>query len=245
MKIIADYHTHTIYSHGKGTIRDNVEEAIRKGLKEIAICDHGPGHYLYGVKKKKLYEMREEIDRLNEEYKEIKILLGLEANIIGYDGQIDVDDDIIEILDILLLGFHYGVLFTSLFDLVFMNVINTISKVLPFFRQKIIDRNTTALIKAIERYPVDIITHPSDKIRVNVKELAEAAYENNVALEINSKHRQLSVENLKIALDSKVKFCIGSDAHKAEDVGEADEAIKRAKLAKVPANRINNLESKW
>ncbi len=53
MKLYGDYHTHTIYSHGSGTIRDNVEEALRKGLKEIGICDHGPGHYLYGVKKEK------------------------------------------------------------------------------------------------------------------------------------------------------------------------------------------------
>ena len=52
MKLYGDYHTHTIYSHGSGTIRDNVEEALRKGLKEIGICDHGPGHYLYGVKRK-------------------------------------------------------------------------------------------------------------------------------------------------------------------------------------------------
>ena len=48
----ADYHTHTLYSHGKGTIQQNVEAAQRKGLKEIAITDHGPGHILYGVKRK-------------------------------------------------------------------------------------------------------------------------------------------------------------------------------------------------
>src|SRR5699024_3006019 len=109
----------------------------------------------------------------------------LEANIIGYDGEIDVDDDIMEILDILQLGFHYGILFTSLFDFVFMNVIRTMSKLLPFFSQRIIDRNTNAVIKAIERYPVDIITHPSDKVSVDIKKLAEAAYKNDVALEIN------------------------------------------------------------
>ena len=62
-KMIADYHTHTIFSHGKGTIEDNVDWAIKKGLKEIAISDHGPGHLTYGVKRHSIPVMREEIDR--------------------------------------------------------------------------------------------------------------------------------------------------------------------------------------
>ena len=40
MKILADYHTHTIYSHGKGTIEDNVKVAISKGIETLGISDH-------------------------------------------------------------------------------------------------------------------------------------------------------------------------------------------------------------
>jgi len=244
MRIIADYHTHTIYSHGKGTIRENVEAAIKKGFKTIGICDHGPGHYLYGVKREKIYEMRKEVDRLNKEYKEIRILLGVEANIIGFDGTIDVDEKIIDMLDILLLGFHYGVLFKSAGDFLFMNVANPVSKLVPISRDRIIERNTKAIIKAIERYPIDIITHPGDKVKLNTKKVAEAAYEKGVALEINEKHNELSVENLKIALDTKVDFYINSDAHRPEEVGMVDEAIKRIMEANVPISRVKNLIDK-
>lgn len=244
MRIIADYHTHTIYNHGKGTIRENVEAAIKQGLKAIGICDHGPGHYLYGVKREKIYKMRKEVDRLNREYKEIEILLGVEANIVGFDGTIDVDEEIIGMLDILLLGFHYGVLFKSIGDYLFMNVINPVSKLVPIGRDKIIERNTEAVIKAIERYPIDIITHPGDKVKLDIKRLAEAAYKKGVALEINEKHNELSVENLKIALNTKVDFYINSDAHRPEEVGKVDGAIERVIKANIPIARIINLKDK-
>ena len=50
MQILADYHTHTKYSHGKGTIEENVLEAISKGIKTIGISDHGYKHLAYGIK---------------------------------------------------------------------------------------------------------------------------------------------------------------------------------------------------
>ena len=73
MEIIADYHTHTVYSHGKGTIEDNVKVAIQKNIKKIGISDHGYKHIAYGVKYDSIAKMREEIDILNEKYKDIDI----------------------------------------------------------------------------------------------------------------------------------------------------------------------------
>ena len=79
-RMLYDYHTHTIYSHGKGTVEDNVREAHEKGLSAIAITDHGPGHLTYGFDMKKVKEIRAEIGRLQEIYPDVKILLGIEAN---------------------------------------------------------------------------------------------------------------------------------------------------------------------
>ena len=39
-RMVYDHHTHTTYSHGKGSIADNVRVAAAKGLKSIAITDH-------------------------------------------------------------------------------------------------------------------------------------------------------------------------------------------------------------
>ncbi|MBW4829566.1 MAG: PHP domain-containing protein [Clostridiaceae bacterium] len=243
MKIIGDYHTHTIYSHGKGTIRDNVEEAFKKGLKEIAICDHGPGHFTYGIKREDIGKMRKEIDELNKEFqpKGLKILLGVEANIIRYDGTIDVDDEIIGFLDILLLGYHFGALPETFKDGYKLYILNFLSKRIPKMRKKVMDMNTSALIKAMDRYPIDIITHPGSKVYVDIKRLARKAKEKDIALEINSSHSHLTVEEIELALEEDVYFYINSDAHSPEKVGNLENGIERALKGKVPVERIKNI----
>ena len=108
-RMIYDIHTHTTFSHGKGSIEDNVKAALKKGLSTIGIADHGPGHLTYGVKRKDLPVMREEIRRLQPLYPDIQILLGVEANIINPSGKLDVSEKEIKELDYVLAGYHYGI----------------------------------------------------------------------------------------------------------------------------------------
>ena len=56
-RIFADLHTHTTYSHGKGSVEDNVRAAKFRGLSQIAIADHGIRHPLVGVGRKKFPAM--------------------------------------------------------------------------------------------------------------------------------------------------------------------------------------------
>lgn len=242
MKLIGDYHTHTIYSHGTGTIRENVEAAINKGLKEIVISDHGPGHKLYGIDRNELQNMRNEIDKLNKEYKEINVLLGIEANVMDFNGTIDVDDEILEIIDILLLGFHYGIIPSTLKDMWIFFILNPLSKWLPFLREKMIKRSTDAVIKAMDKYPIDIITHPGSKAQLDTKRLGNEAFKRGTALEINSHHSELSIENIERALETEVEFYINSDAHDPKRVGDCEEGIKRALKTKIPVDRIKNVQ---
>jgi len=240
MKVFADYHTHTIYSHGKGTIRENVESAIRKGLKEIAISDHGPSHMGFGVKRENFKKMRDEIDALNKEYKEIKIMLGVESNIISYDGELDVDEEIISLIDILLVGFHFGAKPKSMKDAYYLFVKNFIGKYSKSIGDEIREKNTKALISAINRYNINLITHPGAKVDINTKKLAKAAARRGTALEINSSHGFLTTEYIKVAMEEDVKFIISSDAHRPEDVGNFESGIQRAIEAGLKADRIIN-----
>ena len=75
MKLTADYHTHTVFSHGKGRIIENAFAAQELGLKEIAISDHGFSHPAFGLTKGKVSTMRDLCERA-EKNTGVKVLLG-------------------------------------------------------------------------------------------------------------------------------------------------------------------------
>ena len=232
MRIFADYHTHTVYSHGKGSIEDNVKAAIEKGLREIAISDHGPGHMGFGIKRSRYSEMREVIDRLQTKYPEIQIKLGLEANVLNMDGKIDVDEDMVRTQDILLAGYHFGSRPIRIFRDLSNHLLNYLSRHNAWAYSKVKDMNTQALINAMKNYNIDVITHPGAKGPVDMLEVAKVAAQTGTALEINSHHGHLTLEEIKIAMTvEELKFVISSDAHHPSDVANVTKGLKRAQEA--------------
>lgn len=242
MKVFADYHTHTIYSHGKGTIQENVDEAIRKGLREVAISDHGPKHVTYGVRRKDIKKMREEIDMINKETDNIHVKLGMEGNIISTDGKIDIDKEIRKDLDVVLVGYHFGAMPHRISDGFNIHVNNVMAKYLPSVDRKARVINTKAVVEAVYNNQIDIITHPGAKANIDTAELAKAAAKRGTALEINSHHGHLSVEFIKVAMKEGVKFVISSDAHRPQDVGNVKAGIDRAIEAGLKVEQILNAE---
>lgn len=239
-RIIADFHTHTRYSHGKGSIEDNVLAARRKGLGKIAITDHGFRHIRIGIKPNDVDKMREEVQRLNDKYSDIEILLGIESNLIGLDGTIDIPDEYIDKFDIILMGFHKGAMPKSFNDAIKLYGSNLVYNILPVDREKIRMQNTQAMIRAIEKYPIKIITHPGAKIDIDTKLLAKHAAKRDVALEINASHGFMTVEYVRIALKEGAKFVINSDAHHPSRVGDFKRAIEIALAADLNPDRIIN-----
>lgn len=242
MRIFADYHTHTIYSHGKGTIEDNVKAAVKLGLREIAITDHGPGHIFFGLKKHDYKKIRHEIDEMNEKYPQIKVLMGVEANLIGLDGTIDVPDELMKYLDILLMGYHTGVMPKDLLNGINLFGKNAAGRYIASLRPIIRKQNTDAIIKAINKYKIDIITHPGAKVDIDTKRLAKAAKARDTALEINAGHGFMTMEYVKIAMREGCKFVIDSDAHTPLRVGDFKRGIDIAKRAGVTVDNIINAE---
>ena len=237
MKIFADYHTHTIYSDGKTTIKENVEQAIKQGLEIIGISDHGYKHMGFGVKYEKYPYIREEIDKLQEQYKNIKILMGIECNILDDKGSIDIDERILSFVDYVMAGYHFGSTPKNIRGLK-----NHAFNYIEPLKNKEIDYNTKALINAMKQNDLFILTHPGDKGYVNIEEIAKVAVQTNTVLEINERHHNLTYEQLMKIKDYDLKYVISSDAHRKEHIGVVDNAISRAIKANVPKERIINIK---
>lgn len=244
MKLKADYHIHSTYSknkHGKSSIEEIVERAYEIGLEEIAITDHGPAHYLFGIKRNLIKEAKGIVVEMRKKYPNLKILYGVEANILDYDGNTDIGSEILEHCDIILCGFHLGAWFSSVNDFWNFIIKNKLAKNDQKLYEEMIEKNTQAVINAMNKYKIDILTHPGDKIPVNIDKIAQTAEKTKTLLEINNSHGHLNKDDIVIASKYDVNFVINSDSHIKDNVGSCDNGIKAAMEAGLDLNRIINL----
>jgi|LGVF01.2.fsa_nt_gb putative hydrolase len=239
MKITADYHTHTIYSHGKGTTRENVKVAKEKGLRQIAITDHGFNHKFFGVRRKDLPIMRREIEKAKEDYG-IEVLLGVEANLISAEGHIDVLEKDEEKLDIILMGFHKMVFASSIKDRFKLFMANSFARMFGHSTEAIL-KNTNAYIKALKNNKIDVITHLGYAMRVDSVKIAKACMETNTYLELNGKRIKFRDDEMKAIIATGVKFIINSDAHRTHRIGECPLGIKFALKHNIPESQLANI----
>lgn len=228
MKINADYHTHTIYSHGKGTTEENVEAAIAKGLRRIAITEHAPGHFLFGVRGEKLMRLRREVDELNKRYaNDIEVLFGLECNLVG-DGLCDAPKDV-SAADLLLLGFHRAFIPKDAASWrIYMRYGRNLSVILA-----------DSILHTLENYPIKIIAHPGEYMKVDIPRLAKGCSGMGVLLELNGSHMSMDLAEVKLAAKNGAHFVVNSDAHRPSRVGafgDAPEIAARAGIEKLVAN---------
>lgn len=204
MKALIDLHTHTIVSgHAHSTVKENIDEAIKKGLKFYGVSDHSvnmPGgpHVFH------FYNMHV----IPRQVENLKILRGVEANIIDYDGNIDVQQDILEKLDYAIASLHEPCLTCG-------------NK----------DQNTNAVLKVMDNHKVKIIGHLDDsRWPVDYEVIVKRAKEKNIIFEVNNSSlspnsfRQGAKDNYKtlLALCEKynVKVIMGSDAHICYQIGD-------------------------
>lgn len=243
-KITCDLHTHTVYSrigpylHGKGRIVDNAAAAVMRGLSGIAITDHGPTDF-YGLNLMKVPQMRDDIRRAAERFPRLRIELGVEADIVDTPNGLDVSPEEFAYFDFVNAGYHYVPNCHM--------IANWMAFHLPYpekGREKLRERNTERIVRALRSNDIRILTHPGDKAYINEHIVAMACEETGTLIEINARHRHPDIEDLKIYAQYDVRFIISSDAHSPLKVGRYVKSLKLAMDAGISPDMIVNVVEK-
>lgn len=245
MAILADYHIHSKYSrnnHGKGTVEDIVRAAYEKGLRQVAITDHGFNQTLYGIRRKDIPQIKKEIEAAKEQFT-VDVLLGVEANLISSHGDLDVNEQDLENLDILLCGFHRLVKSTKKREKFgFINK-NILCEFFHHTSRKQRTKNTNAYITAMRKYDIDILTHLNHGCKVDVEKVARVAKETNTLIELNGKRLGLSDKDILTCYNLGCKFVINSDAHSPNRVGDCHLGLQAILRLRIPESAVVNLNN--
>ncbi len=224
MKICMDLHTHTVScGHGYSTLKENIEAADKAGLLFLGLSEHGPA--LSGGPNAMYFGNYKCIPR---QYGTLRLLCGAEADIMDYEGRLDLEERLLEKLDYVIASMH-------------------VICVTPGSRRE----NTRASIKAMQNPYVKILGHPDDsRYPLDYEELVRAAKEEQAALELNnaSLHpqsaRQGGRENIRTLLDTCAKYGVpvlmGSDSHICYSIGHFEAALEMIREVDFPEELILN-----
>ncbi|MDC7235245.1 MAG: phosphatase [Spirochaetales bacterium] len=222
--IAIDTHTHSIASgHAYSSLEEMARAAFDKGLGGFVLTDHSPGMpggaHLYHF-----YNLRV----LPRTIHGVSVFLGAEANIINYDGEIDLEDDVLNCLELVIASFH-----------------------IPTCSIGSAEEHTSALLGAMQNHHVKVIGHPDDdRYPFDVQAVVRAAGETKTLLEMNNTSlsprgfrvgsRGNYIKLLNECRKQGVMITLGSDAHYSSRVGECDYSEALLKELNFPEELIAN-----
>lgn len=224
MKLFADLHLHTVASgHAYSTLEEYVRQAKKIGLKAFAMTDHGPAmpggpHYYH-------FANMRMIPRLIDG---VRVLRGVEANIVNEDGRLDLKDEEIKWgeLDFVIAAMHPRVGYEDRGEA----------------------QNTGVLLKTFKNPLVKVLAHPGNpKYPISVKETVAAAKEAGVLIEINNSSEfsrpGSHARCLEFAREVKRqdwKVVIGTDSHISSMLGVFGDALAIVKEAGLTEENVVN-----
>ncbi len=244
MNLTADYHTHTPYSHGKGTVEENAARAKALGLKQIGITDHGFSHLAFGLRRRQVPSLIADCRAASKKLG-IDVLVGIEANIRGESGLSDMTKGDYENFDLFICGKHVFIAYETLSD--WWHYFGGNLTVEKFGRKPpaaLVARNTRAYINLIKNNPVDIISHLTYVCPADAKEVAKCAADYGTYIELNSKKTHLTDEELGAVVETGARFVVDSDAHSVDRVGDTRLVEEQLARVRVPAERIDNIDGR-
>jgi DNA polymerase (family 10) len=220
-------HCHTDYSDGSATLEEMANAARNRGWSYLGISDHSESaFYAGGMKRDKLARQQEEIDRLNDQMKDFRILKGIEADILA-DGNLDYDAQILDQLDYVIGSIHSRFSMDG-------------------------EAMTARVLAAMDDPHLTILAHPTGRLllsrepyAIDVQAVLEKAAEVGVAVELNADPHRLDLDwrYCRQAKELGVTIAIGPDAHSTAGLDNVHFGIGMARKAWLEAGEILNAGS--
>ena len=106
--IRGDLHVHSTWSDGGNSIREMAEAAQKRGYAYIAVTDHSQSLKIArGLSAADLKKKKKEIESVNKDLKNFRVLFGTEVDI-DSDGGLDYKDEILKEFDVVVAAVHTG-----------------------------------------------------------------------------------------------------------------------------------------
>lgn len=220
-------HCHSTYSDGTTSIEELVRACQEAGYRYVGLTDHSKAAaYAGGLTSEDLLRQSDEIDALNAKLDGIRILKGIEADILA-DGELDYDETVLSRLDFVIGSIH------SRFGL---------SR----------DEMTARLLAAMDNPWLTILGHPTgrllltrDPYPLDLQAVFEKAARCGVAIEINGDPRRLDLDwrLLRQARDGGVMISIGADAHNIPGLRHVDYGVAMARKGWLTREDLLNTRS--
>jgi putative hydrolase len=224
MQNLIDVHTHSVLStHAYSTIWENVKIAKEKGLKYCGISDHAPaitgGQHIFAISNLRI---------IPEFIEGVRVLKGVELNILDTNGNYDVPLNLIKRLDYTIASFH-----------------------VPVVKKMTIDETTSAYLNLCNDEYVTVLGHIDDeRYKCDYEKVIKRCSETNTLIEINDSSLRTTTsrvnginnveEILIIAKKYKLPVIINSDSHICFDVGRIEEAMELIEKVDYPRNLLIN-----
>jgi DNA polymerase (family 10) len=210
-----DVHMHTVETDGRNTIEEMAEAAREHGYKYMAITDHSKNlAFANGLDDKRALQHIEKIRKADADAKGIRILAGIEVDILA-DGDLDLSDSVLKEMDLVIASVHSA------------------------FNQDAA-KMTERLLRAVNNPHISFVGHPTGRIllrrdayQYDMEVVLNAAAKNKVAMELNAYPDRLDLcdRHLRMAKERGVKIVINTDSHHTSHLDKIKYGVLQARRA--------------
>lgn len=220
--LVGDFHCHSLASvHAYSTIGENIEAAKVKGLKALAITDHA-----IGTEDSPSLSYFENLPSLPKVVDGVRVLTGVEANIMNFKGEVDMPVETLKKLDIVIASYHTSCTTPGT-----------------------VQQHTESYLQLAKNPYINIIGHAgTENFAFDYEKVVPVLGEAKKVFEINDhtfKCRKKSISNCitiaKLCKKYGFRIMVNSDAHSKYDVGSCDNAFAMLEDIKFPEELIINI----